>query len=378
MGFWHTGYIEFHEATGIDPPVIPKPKRFFCDRCDKSFASREKLDNHRFEGHPQRRPVMVLRGHELGANRTKITRSLIPSDIRIDCDSAWLNGAAVAVPDLPGAIAASSAATVCRIKLRKGDVIVDFELEFRIASEQDLAHVERRFLETLRGKRLDSEVVNDFIGDKREFRTAIGYCDGISSYLYGMLAREQKASSSPTTLSYKDYEKKLNNAADTLQDYDRPLARAIVGLVEFHFNHFTESANIAPGFRVGTVSERYRRWISTERQVPPRDPDTNVASNQEVIKAAPPIDRLLTDQATERIIGWSVLSAEQLSPNTGGIESFLSSTLPKYDSAKLRVLLGEIHAASNNANDAVTHAKFLLHTPPFQPWAERLIASVRK
>ena len=220
--------------------------------------------------------------------------------------------------------------------------------------------------------------MNDFIGDKREFSTAIGYCDGISSYLYGMMAREQKASSRRTTLSYKDYEKKLNNAADTLQDYDRPLARAIVGLVEFHFNHFTESSNIASGFRVGTVSERYQEWISMERQVPPRDLGANVASNQEAIKAAAPIDQLLTDHATERIIGWSVLSAEQLSPSTAEIESFLNSTLPEYDSAKLRVLLGEIHAASNNATDAVTHAEFLLHTPPFRPWAERLIASVRR
>ena len=220
--------------------------------------------------------------------------------------------------------------------------------------------------------------MNDFIGDKREFRTAIGYCDGISSYLYGMLAREQKASSSRTTLSYKDYEKKLNNAADTLQDYDRPLARAIVGLVEFHFNHFTESANIASGFRVGAVSERYREWIFMERQVPPRDLDTDVASNREVIKTATPIDELLTDHATEQIIGWSVFSAEQLSRSTAEIESFLSPTLPDYDNAKLRVLLGEIHAASNNADDAVTHAEFLLHTPPFRTWAERLIASVRR
>ena len=378
MGFWHTGYFEFHEPTGIDPPVIPGPRRFFCDRCDESFASRDALDNHRFDGHPQRRPLMALRGRELGANRTKITRPLIPSDVHIDCDRAWLDGAAVPPPDLAVAIATYSAGTVCRITLRRGEVTVDFEIEFRIASDQDLAYVERRFLETLRGKRLDSEVVNDFIGDKREFKTAIGYCDGISAYLYGMLAREQKASPSQTALSYKDYEKKLNNAADTLQDYDRPLARAIIGLVEFHFNHFTESANIASGFRVGTVSERYREWISLERQVPPRGPDTNVASNQELIKAAAPIDQLLTDQATERIIGWSMLSAEQLSPNTGEIESFLHSTLPEYDSAKLRVLLGEIHAASNNANDAVTHAEFLLHTPPFQPWAERLIASIRR
>ncbi len=48
MGFWHTGYFEFHEPTGIDPPVALKPRRFFCDRCNRSFASRDELEDHRF------------------------------------------------------------------------------------------------------------------------------------------------------------------------------------------------------------------------------------------------------------------------------------------------------------------------------------------
>ena len=378
MGFWHTGYFEFHEPTGIDPPVVHEPRRFFCDRCDRTFASRSDLDDHRFEGHPQRRPVMILRGRELGTNRTRITQPLLPSDVRVDCDRAWLNGAEVSAPDLPGAIVNFCSTRVCAIMLRKDVVDAEFELEFHIATEHDLTRVESRFLDTVRGRRLDSMVVNRFIGDKHEFDTAVGYCDGVTAYLYGILAREQTVGSRGTTLAYKDYEKKLNNAAETLQGYDRPLARAIVGLIEFHFNHFKESAGITSGFRVGAVSERYRKWISEDRHASPRHSDMRSAGGDEAIEADNSLDTLLTDWATERIIGWSLRSPKQLAPAVNDIESLLDSELPAYDTAKLHVLLGEISASSNDANKATTHAQFLLHTPPFEVWAERRIASFRR
>lgn len=377
MGFWHTGYIEFHEPTGIDPPIVPTPRRFFCDRCDRSFASRDQLDDHRFEGHPQRRPVMILRSRELGASRTRITRPILPSEVRIDCDRAWMNGVELPVPDLPSALANLPPSGVSDIQLRKDGVTAHFDLEFRIASEPDLKRVESRFLETVRGRRLNSQVVDEFIGDKHEFDTAIGYCDGISTYLYGILAREQTADSSGATSAYRDYEKKFNSAAETLQGYDRPIARTIVGLIEFHFNHFAESASIAPDLRVGAVSKRYREWISVNSPAAPRHIERTLRVTVKSHNAADSLDELLTDRATEQIIRWSLCSQEQLAPSANDIESFLNSDLPAYDSAKLHVLLGEIHAASDDSDNAAPHAQSLLHTPPFEKWAESVIASLR-
>ena len=62
---------------------------------------------------------------------------------------------------------------------------------------------------------------------------------GICDYLYGVLAKER---SHDASLSHEKYANKFNEAVEQLAAYDRPLARIIRSLVEFHFNHFEEAA----------------------------------------------------------------------------------------------------------------------------------------
>ena len=72
MGFWHTGYIEFHEPTGIGIRRPSPPPRYVCDRCGDSFSSPAARDEHRFAAHPLHKPAMFVQGIELGARRTRI------------------------------------------------------------------------------------------------------------------------------------------------------------------------------------------------------------------------------------------------------------------------------------------------------------------
>ena len=369
MGFWHTGYMDFHEATGLDLRTPREPPSFPCERCGQSFSSATARDNHRFEAHPKHKPVLIVQGRELGAHRLKITRTLSASDVRLDCDRAWLNQREIAVCELPIALARCATPDVCRVRLRKDDIDTSFELEFRIASDHDLDQVETRFRDIARRGQLDSRVVDDFIGTKSDFGTAIGYCDGICGYLYGILARENRSGS---VLAHADYELKFNNAAETLAGYDRPLARTIGSLIEFHFNHFQESAALAPESRVGRTSERYLRWIRSGPN--PRRRSACPPPALSITHCAAPLDQWLTDSVTEDILCWSMRPWRALATDAGRIEARLSHDLPVYDKAKLRVLLGEFHSTRGNRDRALMHVQFLRHVAPFQAWAERLFS----
>ena len=373
MGFWQTGYMEFHEPTGLDLSALRKPSSFTCDRCGESFFSATARDDHRFEAHPKHKPVLIVQGRELGAHRLKITRPLSPSDVRLDCDRVWLNHREIPACELPTALAGCGTPDVCRIRLRKDSIDTSFELEFSIASDQDLASVEARFEDIARRGRLDSRIVEDFIGTKSDFGTAIGYCDGICGYLYGILAREQRSGS---TLAHKDYERKFNNAAETLAGYDRPLARTIGSLIEFHFNHFRESAALAPESRVGRTSEKYVRWVRSGPNLRPsgegKPPAPSATHHAPVMMS---LDRSLTDAVTEEIICWSMSRLPDLAADAGHIEARLSNDLPVYDKAKLQVLLGEFHAAHGNRARALIHAQSLRHVAPFEAWAEKRLSS---
>ena len=373
MGFWHTGYIEFHEPTGIDPPVPLKPRRFFCDRCDRSFASPGELEEHRFADHPLRNPVMIVQGRQLGTNRFQVHRTLRSSDVRIQCcDRARLDSHEIRVTDLPTKLAdLSRSSRICSIVLSKDAVEARFELEFRVASVEDLERVESRFHDIARGKRLNSKIVDDFIGPKSHFGTAINYCDGICTYLYGVLAKERAPGSH---LAYRDYERRFNRAAEILGGYDRPLARTLSSLIEFHFNHFGESADLDPTSRVGLAAQRYWHWTRPDQTVPPHIATENLTTSNTAI--ANVLDELLTDETTERIIRWSLYPFSRLASHTNDIESLLTPELADYDKAKLHVLLGNLYALARNPQDARTHAKALQNIPFFETWATTLVASL--
>ena len=268
MGFWHTGYIDFHEPTGIDPPTLVKPRRFVCARCAKSFASRDELDTHRFADHPLHSPVIIVHGRQLGTNRVPITRTLLPSDVRISyCDRARLNDQDIPVPALPTRLAdLSRSSGVCSIVLTTNGVAARFQLDFLIPSINDIESVESRFYALATSSQLTSKTIDDFIGSKSQYGSALGYCDGICAYLYGVLAKEGAPDSQ---LPYRDYEGRLNRAAEILKGYDRPLARTVSGLIEFHFNHFGESADLASTSRAGVAAQRYCDWTRPDRPAPP-------------------------------------------------------------------------------------------------------------
>lgn len=66
MGFWHTGYFEFHEQVGYGEGFLPRPTVYTCSHCGESFTSNDALRIHRFERHPHKRPILILRGLEIG------------------------------------------------------------------------------------------------------------------------------------------------------------------------------------------------------------------------------------------------------------------------------------------------------------------------
>ena len=50
MGFWHTGYIEFHEEVGLKGYEFrPNTREYPCASCAKVFATAEELQTHRLE-----------------------------------------------------------------------------------------------------------------------------------------------------------------------------------------------------------------------------------------------------------------------------------------------------------------------------------------
>jgi hypothetical protein len=363
MGFWHTGYMEFHEPVGLNGDWKPSPPRMPCSLCGQVFSAEDELRRHRFEAHPLRRPTLFLNGRELGTQRMKITRPIARDQIRVEgAQRIILNGHEISPLSLQPKLAEISN-DVCRIVLSKDGIEAEFELGIRVASESDLLGIEEQFTRMAACRRLDTHAVEEFIIATSRFTSANGYCDGICAYFYGLLAKERAADCS---LAHETYVAKYATAADELAPYDRNLAHTIGALIEFHFNHFEEAERLCRPSRLGRVSGRFAAWIGSRRGSP-------AVQTQDTDLKAAALETLVSEWDTERILGWANRPLESIASDLEDIELFLNRDLAEFDRVKTHMLLGELLAATGNVASARDHAKALRHVPAVATWSEALI-----
>ena len=361
MGFWHTGYIEFHEPVGLEESYVCEPPSYYCKHCKETFTTADALRTHRFENHPYIRPILFLRGIEVGTTPLRIIKPLKTEDIHIGhCKDMWLNGMPVSLDGLVDKLVSTMNDTVM-VKLANEGVHAEFQLCFEIAREVDLAGVDRCFFETARRGRLDKRSVEDFIESAQTYSSAIRYLDGICEYFYGVLIKEDPSKSS---LPYEEYRNKFNRAEDALKDFDQSLARTIVALISFHFNRFYESVNSARGSRVSIASGRFERWIAK---------DVVGANSLLSQKFDAGVEKLFTDYEAERLISWCVSDKKVLISHMKNIESLIHKDITEFDRTKLHVLLAECFVELGDRENAICHARDLRNNPTFGQWAESVI-----
>lgn len=366
MGFWQTGYLEFHESVGLgDYRHQLLPVTFPCKHCGEVCQSVQELRQHRFESHPIRSPVLFLRGRELGRHRFPITRCLTEDDVKIiGCDQAFLNKKKVSVSDIPQKLADISS-NYCELTLQKDDVVATFNLDFCIAHDDDLLGIEARIDEMRKAGKLDIRSLDKFASAKSEFKTAVGYCDGIYSYLLGIKIKKRD---SDVSLPQNEYVKKYNNAVNKLAGYDRPLAKIIGGLIGFHFNHFKKPTYPSTGTQVERAARIYVAWMGDKKI------NTGTISDGEFGA----LERSVIDRHTEQIVHWAIRPYSMLYDNVAEIESVLESGLEEYDKVKVKVLLAETYRDFGDDKNALRHAKALRNRPhPVGEWAESMIGKIQ-
>lgn len=364
MGFWHTGYIEFHQQTGLEEDYRPTKTIYRCHHCDAQFEDMEALRGHRFEEHPYSRPVFFVRGIELGTTTFRVTRDAPAIDFVVErSTSATINGKSVRVADVPRLLAKVKNDKV-KIELSNEGAHAVFEVAFRIAAVEDLEGVEAAFLKLAKKGLLTIASVEGFIEDCKPFTTADAYCDGICHYLYGVLAKERSPDSA---LPYEEYRTRFNRAADELLDYDRPIARIIRALVAFHFNHFADVVATAPAGRLRVASARFAALLDGKEWGAVPAPSTARRSAME---------DLLTDHESLRILRWTNAPLADLGVEAPNISALAKRDIPEFDRLKLRMLLAEASAAAGDKDAARKAARTLIGSSKTAVWAERVIAGL--
>lgn len=339
MGFWHTGYAEFHEPTGLGdrPWTPPPPIRYGCQLCTQSFADLEELRKHRFEQHPVRQPTLLLRGKPVGALPQRLTTPLEATDVLVeDASGCLLNGEPVDLGSLGRHLAAFKYEYV-KLELRNQGATTRCVLDFHIADESDLVAVETAFLRLARERVLSIEAVSRFNEDCRVFTSAMPYCDGIAHYLYGVMAKECAPDSG---LKRDEYVQRYLRSSDELSGFDRSLARSVRSLVAFHFNQFDDAEQLAP---LGPLRHAAGAFAGILRGMPWQYDEAGSPASDGAV------EDMLTDQETLHILADATHDLVKLERQADDLLAKLCrSSFSGYDRMKRILLTCEALAARND------------------------------
>jgi len=361
MGFWHTGYLEFHEPDqGIDlGSWTPPPPRYPCEVCGAEFSGEADLRVHAFAGHPIEQPVLVLNGRECGRRRLTITyQTSAEAWVVKNADAAWINERQVPVSDAL-AYLANQKNEVVDLRLGNGQASRDFQFEFALAEKEDLEGVDSALDHLIRSEDLSPYTIDAFIMRSKKYPTAERYYAALAEYLYGLLEREADGEGRPSESEHRGaYEDRFDSAVNDLGTFDRPAAEAICGIVAFHYNQFSRAMTKTRSDRVAKVSMRFEAML----KVQPWDRE-DLASC-----AHGSLDYALSDAVVADVLRWSAMAIDgSASPlAVADMVALINGQRPA-DEFKLRLVAAEHFLAVGDRTSAMRHAD-LVRFGPAERW----------
>lgn len=362
MGFWHTGYMEFHELTeeGLGAYGESRPPTFSCTRCGVEFSTERDLRVHSFEGHTIQRPVLVFKGRECGKSRLTITAKTSQKDWAIrNADSVQINGIVTSIPHAIEALSTqrNGILDVCLVST---DAVHTCQFEFAFSEEGDLEGVDAALARFIDGGELSIRAIDDFIMRAKAYRTAERYLSGLADYLYGVLARESLAESGVRSYSRDGggYEGKYDQAVGILGAFDRPPAEAICGIVAFHYNQFQRAMTKTKSQRVAEVSLRFQGLLIGQ-------PWSSAGLLQMTHSS---LDCALSDSVIEQVLAWSAIPLDGTAANSAAeLASQIDTQLPR-DAFKLHLVAAEHALATGELASAKQHGDCLRYSRGAETW----------
>lgn len=367
VGFWHTGYMEFHEHTEegsggfIDERKISV---FPCATCGIEFITERDFRVHTFQGHAIQRPVLVFKGRECGRGRLFVTEETSVSDWVIrDTDKVTVNGSPMSL-ESAAEVLCSKRSGVVEVTLAQNGASrpLCFEFEFNLAEEADLLLVDEALDRLIDGRELSARSIDDFIMRSRHYPTSVRYVAGLANYLYGVIGRERAAEAGILDESPDGggYQGKYDQAVEILRNFDRPPAEAICGIVAFHYNQFERAMTKTKSQRVADVSLRFQSLLTGQP----------IALGDLSLSPHSSLDRELSDSVMEQVLKWSAIPLDGTA--APDVVSELTSSIDTQrfsDAVKLHLVAAEHTFATGDVVSAKHHAEYLRHSRLTEGWA---------
>ena len=337
----------------------PEQVLYLCRFCDARFLDLGDFFLHRSSAHPFRRPALILDGRELTAPRVIAVQPLQSSHITlVHTTTCFFDGKKIPAERLPELLAGKREG-MHSVILEKFGIKTAYEIVFEIADVNELREVDKVFSSLVCTDTLSLARINGFAEVTARYKTAIGYVDGLCQYLYGVLAKDQRGG---TTLDQLQYKTKFNLAVSRLQDFRRPLADVVVGIVNFSQNIFTDGSglDVAPKLR-----HAMRVFFGFEK---------GVWLAEEKLPVVSAMSSIPIDDATNQILNLASASSKEILKDKQHLEAVIASgNWGLGDKLKVSMLLAERLAFEGQIAAAQGLVRSIANDALFADWVIRIM-----
>lgn len=363
MGFWHVGYMEFHDPLDLEGYEL-RPKVYHCDQCALHFPTIDKLKAHCFEAHPYKRPVLFIAGKPIPKSGRVIRSALAEAEIFAqDATACAIDGKVVSLANIGKKLSKISDGVV-EIELSNAQSAGRYRLDFQVASPEQMRAVEDAFQALTETGELTIDSLREFGEQCQSLGPAVTYGDGVASYLYGVLAKERTGG---VDLDYGEYKERFLRADEALAEFDRPLSRMIRALVAFHFNHFSVAVATAPPGALLLVANAFSGLLQS---------DPWHLDSLDDLAETTKLEHALTDSTTRMALKIAMQGIRQLRQNVDDINAGIKTLRAgDQDRSKFLLMKGEALAARDDQaskDEAKKVARQLAGFDTFREWAKSL------
>jgi hypothetical protein len=356
--------MEFHEPwqggdtnNGFFNPLAVK---YVCPQCGFNCDDSTDLAAHKFQDHGLRRPALLLGGQEVLSPNQLITRPLREEEISvINADTCQVNGTDLQIQDLPEFLAQQRKGFYT-VAVSQAGISSQYALTVELPIDDELREIGRLFLAIVGKDKLDIERINTLIDAAEKFTSARRYLDGLSQYLYGVLAKDQRGG---IQLSQAEYKTKFNLALENLKLYNTPLAQDIVGVVNFSQNVFDGVTELAYAPRLYAALQRFQGFM-----------EGNIVEIGLPMEEPAGMANVPLDHATDQLLSWAITPFEELHEHARQLESAaLDPTWTPDDRFKVVMLLAQMYTSFGEKELARGHARRAVNDALFGDWARRIM-----
>jgi len=308
--------------------------------------------------------MLVLGRHELMSPRFVVMSALEAGQIHaVNSKTCMVNGGTIPLDSLENVLV-SKANGFYEVRLfgDEGRVETKYEISVEIPSEEHIHQIEMDFGNLAAVGILNIHSINAFIQSTTKAVTAKRYKDGLANYLFGILGKDQHGE---TGLTQEQGFAKLKEAHQTLQLFERPLARVVCAIIEFQLNAFSNKSGLQSVPRLQHAME----WYSACSQGAVILPENGHISDDSAAARVP------LDSATDELLTWVSSSKPVLIAKLKHIEKRAKQPdwLPS-DRVKALVIAVAIHKSGCDDKSTIQIARSFRHDPVFKNLAECLIA----